>query len=75
MTEAVKGKTIDQAKELFEHFHTLVTKGLTDEIEILGKLSVLGGVVEYPARVKCATLAWHTLVGALNNETETVSTE
>ena len=74
MTEALKGKTFDQARDVFEKFHLAVTKNQsTDE---LGKLSVLTGVAEFPARVKCATLAWHTLIGALDEDSpETISTE
>lgn len=64
MTEAVKGKSIENAKELFDNFHQLVTKAKANES--LGKLAALAGVAEYPMRVKCATLAWHTLACALN---------
>jgi nitrogen fixation protein NifU and related proteins len=77
MTQSVKGKTKDQAEELFNSFHNLVTgqmppKGAAPDI---GKLSVFSGVSEYPVRVKCATLAWHTLRAALEGENETISTE
>ena len=77
MTQSVKGKTKDQAEELFNSFHNLVTgqepaNGAAPDI---GKLSVFSGVSEYPVRVKCATLAWHTLRAALEGEGETVSTE
>jgi len=76
MTEAIKGKTIAQAKELFQLFHqTIMGKKNTATIEQLGKLSVLTGVTEFPSRVKCATLAWHTFMGALNHQQQTVSTE
>lgn len=73
MTESIKGKTVQQAQALFQGVHDLLTGsgGGAD----LGKLQVLAGVREYPARVKCATLAWHTLQAALRNEQETVSTE
>jgi nitrogen fixation NifU-like protein len=64
MTEAVKGKSIEMAQELFDGFHQLVTKAQPNEK--LGKLAALAGVAEYPMRVKCATLAWHTLAAALN---------
>src|SRR6185436_522143 len=68
MTEALKGKTITEAKALFKKFHALVTGG--DETESgpdLGKLEVFSGVCKYPVRVKCASLAWHTLDAALEN--------
>ena len=75
MTEALKGKSLDEATDLFEKFHHLLTD--TDPYtEEIGKLSVLAGVRTYPSRVKCATLAWHTLQAALsNNQSESVSTE
>ncbi|OGU32106.1 MAG: SUF system NifU family Fe-S cluster assembly protein [Ignavibacteria bacterium GWA2_35_9] len=77
MTAIVKGKTKDEAEKLFEKFHDLVTGKLKDvnEIETLGKLAVFQGVQEFPARVKCASLAWHTLHIALNNKEEKISTE
>ncbi len=64
MTEAVKGKTRDQALVLFERVHALLTNDAANADE-LGKLAALSGVREYPARVKCASLCWHTLVSAL----------
>lgn len=77
MTEAVKGKKVSEAERLFEGFHDLITKdtGGPAAKASLGKLVVLGGVRDYPARVKCATLAWHTLHAALQNNAETVTTE
>jgi nitrogen fixation NifU-like protein len=74
MTDALKGKTIAELERLFKSFHDLVT-GSGDESVDLGKLSVFAGVREYPVRVKCATLAWHTLLAALRGSTETVATE
>ncbi len=76
MTEIVKGKTEAEADDLFQQFHEMTT-GQKDDIdmEAIGKLAVLAGVREYPARVKCATLAWHTLDAALKNEQEAISTE
>ena len=77
MTESLKGKTVTEAKELFKHFHDLVT-GESREYEEppgLGKLDVFSGVCQYPARVKCATLCWHTLEAALDNRPDSVSTE
>jgi nitrogen fixation protein NifU and related proteins len=77
MTESLKGKTIAEVEALFEIFHNMVTgkppaAGKTPE---LGKLAVFSGVSEFPARVKCATLAWHTLHAALEGQEDTVSTE
>jgi nitrogen fixation NifU-like protein len=76
MTEALKGKTEAEAEKLFATFHALVTgrSELVDE-ESLGKLAVFAGVRDYPVRVKCATLAWHTLKAALAQQEEAVSTE
>lgn len=76
MTQAVKGKTKEQAETLFGEFHRMVTGDLDDELEQsgLGNLRIFAGVREFPVRVKCATLPWHTLHAALNN-TEKVSTE
>lgn len=76
MTEALKGKTIDEVEQLFNTFHRLVAEDNGDAADpALGKLVVLAGVAEYPARVKCATLAWHTLMAALKDSNEQVSTE
>jgi nitrogen fixation NifU-like protein len=66
MTEAVKGKSRDEALQLFERVHHLLTDGATPADE-LGKLAALSGVREYPARVKCASLCWHTLASALKS--------
>lgn len=77
LTEALKGKTLSEAEALFESFHDLVT-GLQpahEEPEKLGKLAAFSGVCDYPTRVKCATLAWHTLHAALKGEEKPVSTE
>ena len=74
MTQAVKGKSIDDTLKLFDEFHALLTTG-GEASEALGKLAVFAGVREYPMRVKCATLAWHTLRTALSGKHETVKTE
>jgi len=76
MTDIVKGLTEVEAESLFTQFHAMTT-GKEDDIDLeaIGKLAVLAGVREYPARVKCATLAWHTLDAALKNEQEAISTE
>ena len=73
MTSTLKGMTVDETKTLFEKFHILATTGKS--AEDLGKLAVLGGVHRYPSRVKCATLAWHTFQGAMNNSQGIVKTE
>ena len=77
MTEALRGKTIAEANELFHRFHEVLT-GPPDEstdAEDLGKLAAFHGVRKFPVRVKCATLAWHTLQAALKDEHTPVSTE
>jgi nitrogen fixation NifU-like protein len=74
MTETVKGKSIAEIEKLFHSFYHLVTEGKEPEADI-GKLSVFSGVAEFPVRVKCATLAWHTLRAALANDPHPVSTE
>jgi nitrogen fixation protein NifU and related proteins len=66
MTDALKGKTVAEANSLFERFHRVVTTPPDQPVEDLGKLSVLAGVREFPVRVKCASLAWHTLKAALD---------
>lgn len=75
MTETLKGKTVQEAQSLFDGFHRLVTGESGAGDAALGKLAVLGGVREYPSRVKCATLAWHTVQAALKNAAAPVSTE
>jgi nitrogen fixation NifU-like protein len=79
MTEAVKGKTREQALRLFDSVHDLLTDDAAPTGEELGKLAALSGVREYPARVKCASLCWHTLASALKaadmNTVPAVSTE
>ncbi|MBJ6761215.1 SUF system NifU family Fe-S cluster assembly protein [Myxococcaceae bacterium JPH2] len=76
MTGAVKDRTLAEAVALFERVHTLVTEGPgAVDVESLGKLAVLSGVSEFPARVKCASLAWHTLRAALEGRSTSVSTE
>lgn len=76
MTEIIKGKTEAEAETLFHTFHEMTTgKEEQIQLEAVGKLAVLAGVREYPARVKCATLAWHTLDAALKNQQQAVSTE
>ena len=76
MTQAVKGKSREEADVLFDEFHRMVTGKLDPEAEEthLGKLKIFSGVLEFPARVKCASLSWHTLNAALHDEDE-ISTE
>jgi nitrogen fixation protein NifU and related proteins len=68
MTEQIKGKTVDQARELFDRFHAMITSDPETPATDMGKLSVLAGVREYPTRVKCASLAWHTMKAAVAHE-------
>jgi nitrogen fixation NifU-like protein len=75
MTEAVKGKTVADATGLLQRFVQMVTTQPTDPVNGLGKLNALGGVRQFPVRVKCATLAWHTLRAALESPDAVVSTE
>jgi nitrogen fixation NifU-like protein len=77
MSTMVKGKTIEEAEQLFKKFHHLITGKLNEKVdtEDVGKLAVFAGVREFPSRVKCASLAWHTLNSALKEENKTVTTE
>ncbi|HWP99978.1 MAG TPA: SUF system NifU family Fe-S cluster assembly protein [Vicinamibacterales bacterium] len=75
MTEAVKGRSVDEAEALFERFHRMVTAPPDAPVEDLGKLNALAGVREFPVRVKCASLAWHTLRAAVRASDQVVSTE
>lgn len=77
MTEAIKGKTLPEVEALFSKFHTMLTSddGSDEDLEALGKLGVFAGVREFPMRVKCATLGWHTLNQALRDERGEAKTE
>jgi nitrogen fixation NifU-like protein len=77
MTEAVKGRTREEAEALFRVFHGLLTgdQAVSPDDPRLGKLVVFAGVRDYPVRVKCATLAWHTLRAALADQHDTITTE
>jgi nitrogen fixation protein NifU and related proteins len=76
LTQALKGKTAAEAEELFHSFHGMVTgQSSSGERSPMGKLEAFAGVSEFPARVKCATLAWHTLEAALHGDQEPVTTE
>ena len=77
MTQSIKGKSVDDVRQLFDGFHELVVgdSGEAADLEKLGKLAVFSGVREFPVRVKCATLAWHTMKSALEGTGEVVKTE
>ncbi len=75
MTEALKGLSVEEARSLFHDFHELVTTGAREGSPELGKLAVFSGVREFPMRVKCATLAWHTVLAAVEGKGQPVSTE
>ena len=77
MTSMLKGKTKEEAEKLFNKFHDLVTGKLGNDLDTdeLGKLTVFAGVQEFPVRVKCASLAWHTLMSALEDKEKKVTTE
>ena len=75
MTDAMKGKSIDEAEALFNDFHALITTENKFDSEHLGKLTVLAGVKDFPGRVKCASLCWHTLHSAIKDDDKPVSTE
>ena len=74
MTESVKGKSIEEARQLFDGFQKMITSPVETTVDHLGKLAVLAGVRQFPVRVKCASLAWHTLKAAMT-QTPKVSTE
>lgn len=75
MTQALKGKPIEEVARVFERFHAMVAGDQPESPEELGKLNVFAGVRAFPIRVKCATLVWHTLRAALERPGETVTTE
>ncbi|HEX6898745.1 MAG TPA: SUF system NifU family Fe-S cluster assembly protein [Thermoanaerobaculia bacterium] len=75
MTEALKGLSVEEARRLFHDFHELVTTGAGEDSPELGKLAVFSGVREFPMRVKCATLAWHTVLAAVEGKGQPVTTE
>lgn len=75
MTEALKGKSLDEAEAIYQQVHKVMTGEETDD-DLLGKLEVLSGVQEFPARVKCATLSWHTMHSAMDSDHEiSITTE
>ena len=76
MTDVLKGKSVAEAREMFEQFHAMITSDPGSETPDLGKLSVFSGVREFPTRIKCASLAWHTMKAAVAHDTDApVSTE
>jgi len=77
MTVELKGKTISDAQSIFDAFRLMITgKDLDDDsLDLLGDVEVLGGITKYPARIKCASLAWHTVNSALTGDSDVVTTE
>ena len=77
MTQFLKGKKIDESRLIFDEFHKMVLGEFDPDKQehSLGKLTLFKGIREYPSRTKCASLAWHTMVGALDEKTEGISTE
>ena len=75
MTDAMKGKTLQEAELLFNEFHNLITTDNDVDMDQLGKLAALAGVKAYPARVKCASLCWHTLHSVIQGDDTPVHTE
>jgi nitrogen fixation NifU-like protein len=76
MTAAVKGKTVEETREIFDRFHDMITGKMSEtERAKMGSLAALGGVSKFPLRVKCASLSWHALKSALDGKGEIVSTE
>ncbi|HLF18453.1 MAG TPA: SUF system NifU family Fe-S cluster assembly protein [Candidatus Omnitrophota bacterium] len=77
MTESLKGKTVDEARILFEQFQKLITGKLNPDKDkhVLGKLAIFQGIWHFPMRVKCASLCWHTVKAAIDKENKPVSTE
>ncbi len=77
MTVELKGKTISDAQAIFDAFRLMITgKDLDDDsLDVLGDVEVLGGITKYPARIKCASLAWHTVNSALTGDSDVVTTE
>jgi len=75
MTSLLKGQSVEEAEALFGKFHDLVAGDTSPDLEEVGKLAVFAGVKEFPTRIKCATLAWHTLKAALRGKGDHVTTE
>ena len=76
LTQSIKGQTVAKAQEIFQAFHTMMTEpDAVLDYDTLGDLETLSGVIDYPARIKCAILAWHTMVSALDGNDEPVTTE
>ena len=77
MTEEIKGKTLEVVTSMFEQFRRMITVNNENDLDVdlLGDLEILQGVSQYPARIKCATLSWHTLNSALEGDGDTVTTE
>lgn len=77
MTTLIKGKNLDEAKQYFDEFHDVITADMDKEIDLdsMGKIAVFAGVREFPSRIKCANLAWHTMNNAIHGKNETATTD
>ena len=76
MTQSIKGQTLEKAEEIFDAFHYMITEPDGElDLDTLGDLETLSGVNEYPTRIKCAILAWHTMKAALSDDSTAISTE
>ena len=76
LTQSIKGQTVDRAREIFDAFHSMLTDpGAEPDYDTLGDLETMAGVAEYPARIKCAVLAWHAMRSALDGDGASVTTE
>ena len=76
MTQSIKGQSLEKANEIFDAFHHMITEPDGElDLDTLGDLETLSGVNEYPTRIKCAILAWHTMKAALTGDEESISTE
>ena len=76
MTQSIKGQSVERAQEIFDAFHHMITEpGSELDYDTLGDLETLSGINEYPTRIKCAVLAWHTMKAALTGDNESITTE
>jgi nitrogen fixation NifU-like protein len=76
MTQSIKGQSVERAQEIFDAFHHMITEpGCELDYDTLGDLETLSGINEYPTRIKCAVLAWHTMKAALTGDDESITTE
>ena len=77
MTTLIKGKTLEEAKQYFDEFHDVITADMDKVVDLdaMGKIAVFAGVREFPSRIKCANLAWHTMNNAIHEKHETITTD